>query len=223
MEITEEFIEELQSRYNQFLIDNFYSTGRLNEVVTQTAYSTKEVFQLRMCTGIQANSTVKLYYDLNRFNPYYSKAYFRLTLSDIKDIFAFVGFKVSYGDPTFNMTESHSGLMIYNNKVYFSTGNQIGVVTGYQNTEISGVDLTKDMIIKLDGKKIYSMPLPQVVPYLDTFRIISADRVWTQKALNATSPPEDVTHYIVFFLKNLTNEDKRLTLKHFIYLEEYPD
>jgi len=223
MEITEEFLEELQSKYNCYMIDNFYSTDRLKEITTQTAYSTKEIFQLKMSTGIQANSTIKLYYDLSRFNPHFSKAYFRLTFDSIKDIFAFVGFKKSFGDPTFTMTESHSALVVNSNKVYLSTGNEIGVVMGYQNTEISGLDLTKDVIVRIDKNKLYSMPLPQIVPYLDSYRIIAADRVWTQKAMNATSPPEDVTHYIMFFLKNLTNEDKKLTFRHFCYLEEFVD
>ena len=223
MEITQEFIDELQKKYNCFLIDQFYSTQNLNEVLTQTGSSTKELFQLRLSTGIQANSTVKFYYNLNRFNPIYSKAYFRLSFSDIKDILAFVGFKKTYTDPTYNMIESHSGLLINNNKPYLSTGNELGLAAGYQNTEISGIDFTRDFIVKIEGNKLSTMPMPQIVPYFDTFRIISENRVWTLKVTNSTYPPEDVTHYIVFFIKNLTNEDKRLTIRHFCYLEEYAD
>jgi len=223
MEITQEFIDELQKKYNCFLIDQFYSTQNLNEVLTQTGSSTKELFQLRLSTGIQANSTVKFYYNLNRFNPIYSKAYFRLSFSDIKDILAFVGFKKTYTDPTYNMVESHSGLLINNNKPYLSTGNELGLTAGYQNTEISGIDFTRDFIVKIENNKLSTMPMPQIVPYFDTFRIISKSRVWTMKVTNSTYPPEDVTHYIVFFIKNLTNEDKRLTIRHFCYLEEYAD
>ena len=227
MEISEEFIEELQKKYNCFLIDQFYSTEKLTDVLTQTGEVTKELFQLTLKTGIQANSTVKIYYDLNRFNPLYSNAYFRLTFTDIKDVLAYVGFKKTYADPTFNMTESHSGLLISNHagvaKPYLSTGNELGVTVGYQNTEISGIDFTKDFIVKIENNRLSTMPLPQIIPYFDTFRIISPDRIWSLKVVNSTYPPEDVTHYIMFFIKNLTNEDKRLTLRHFCYLEEYAD
>jgi len=223
MEITEEFIEELQKKYNCFLIDQFYSTEKLTDVLTQTGTVTKELLQLTLKTGIQANSTVKIYYDLNRFNPLYSKAYFRLSFTGISNILAYVGFKKTYTDPTFNMTESHSGLLINNNKSYLSTGNELGVTAGYQNTEISGIDFTKDFIVKIENNRLSTMPLPQIIPYFDTFRIISPDRIWSLKVVNSTYPPEDVTHYIMFFIKNLTNEDKRLTLRHFCYLEEYAD
>lgn len=223
MSYTQDVIEELQKKYNTFLIDQFYSTERLNEVVTQTGAVTKEIFQVILSTGIQANSTVKLYYDLNRFNPWYSKAYFRVRFDSIKDIEAFVGFKKSFSDPAFDDVESHSMLMVKDNKIYLSTGNEIGVTTGYQNTEISGIDLTRDFIIKIEKNRLSTMPLPQVIPYMDTFRIISPDRVWTLKVTNSTSPPEDLTHYIMFFIKNKTNEDKRMILRHFCYLEEYAD
>lgn len=223
MEITSEMIEELQKKYNCFLWDQFNSTESLNQVVTQTGVVNKDVTQLVLSTGIQANSTVKVYYNLNRFNPHYSKAYFRLTFTDIKDIIVFVGFKKSYGDPAFNDVESHSALLINDNKIYLSTGNEIGVASGYQNNEISGIDLTRDFIVKIEKNKLYTMPLPQIIPYLDTFRIVSEDRIWTLKTICSTSPPEDVGHYILFFIKNNTNEDKRLTLRHFCYLEEFAD
>lgn len=223
MEITSEMIEELQKKYNCFMVDQFYSTERLQEVITQTAEITKEIFQLQLKTGIQEGSTAKVYYDLNRFNPHYSKAYFRVRFTSIEDIFAFVGFKKGYSDPALTDVASHVGLLINDGKVYLSTGNEIGVATGYQNTEISGVDLTLDFIIRVENNKLSSLPLPQVIPYFDTFRIISPDRIWTLKATNSTHPPEDVVHYIMFFIKNEVNEDKRMILRHFCYAEEFAD
>ena len=223
MEITSEMIEELQKKYNCFLIDQYYSTEHLVEVLTQTASTTKELFQLLLSTGIQEGSTAKVYYDLNRFNPHYSKAYIRLSLNSVKDVFGFIGFKLTTGDPTYNMTESHAGILVNDGKIYLSTGSEIGTIVGYQNTEISGIDLTRDFIMMIERNKLSTMPLPQVIPYFDTFRIVTANRVWTLKVANNTYPPEDVTHYFMYFLKNETNEDKRLTLRHFCYLEEYAD
>lgn len=223
MEFTNEVIEELQRKFNLFLVDNFYTTEQLIEVFTQTGFSTKELFRLELSTGIQADSTIKFYYNLNKFNPHYSKAYFRLNFSSLKDVLAYIGFKRNFTDPTYDMTESHSGLLIYQGKPYLSTGNQIGLSAGFQNTEISGIDFTRDFIIKIENNKLSTMPLPQIIPYFDTFRIISPDRIWTLKVTNSTYPPEDLTHYMVFFIKNLTNENRDLTLRHFCYLEEYAD
>lgn len=223
MELTDELIEELQSKYNCFLIDQFYSTENMVEVVTQTGSVTRELFELLLTTGVQQNSTAKIYYNKNRFNPHYSKAYFRLSFLELTDTFAFIGFKKTTGDPTWVMTESHSGLMLKDGKIYLSTANELGVNHTQQRTEISGLDLTKDMIIKIEKNKLSSMPLPQIIPYFDTFNIIALDRVWTLKVTNSTSPPEDLTHYIMFFMSNTTNNNKEVTLRHFMYEEEYAD
>jgi len=223
MEITSELIQELQAKYNHFLIDNFYSTENLVEVVTQTGVVTKELFELLLSTGVLQDSTVKVYYNKNRFNPHYSKAYFRVKFSVLADAFAFIGFKKETGDPTWDMTESHSGLMLHEGKIYLSTANEEGVSFTQQRTEISGIDMTKDLIIMIEKNKLSTMPMPQVIPYLDTFRIIAADRVWTLKVTNNTSPPEDLTHYIMFFISNTTNNNKEVTFRHFIYEEEYAD
>jgi hypothetical protein len=67
------------------------------------------------------------------------------------------------------------------------------------------------------------MPLPQIIPYFDTFRIISPDRIWTTKATNSTSPPEDVAHYFMFYITNTVATNKEMTLRHLTYLEEYAD
>ena len=223
MSYTEDVVEELQRKYNQFLLDNFYSTERLNEVVTQTGVITKELFQLQLKTGIQQDSTAKVYYDLNRFNPFYSKAYFRVSISDMSDVFVWIGFKKAFSDPAYDDDESHSAIMIRNGKLYLTTGNELGVATGYQNTEVTGVDCTRDFIFKIEKNKLSTMPLPQIIPYMDTFRIISPNRIWTHRVTNSTSPPEDVTHYILFFISNTTNNNKTVTIKHFHYLEEYAD
>jgi hypothetical protein len=223
MEITEEFIEELQSKFNYFLVDNFYSTERLTEVATKTGSITKQLFELVLKTGTLSGSTAKVYYDSNFFNPHYSTAFFRMHFNSLSNTFAFVGFKKTYADPTWDMTESHAGLMLREGKIYLSTANELGVAHGQQRTEISGIDLTRDFIIKIEKNKLSSMPLPQIIPYFDTFRIIAPDRIWTLKVTNSTYPPEDTAHYIMFFISNTTNNNKEVALRHFCYLEEYAD
>jgi len=223
MSYTQDVVDELQKKYNYVLLDNFYSTERLVEVITQTASITKEIFQLQLKTGVQEGSTAKVYYDLNKFNPHYSKAYFRVSIDNMADVFMWIGFKKSYSDPAHDDVESHAAIMVRNGRLYLTTGNELGVATGYQNIEITGIDCTRDFIFKIEKNKLSTMPLPQVIPYFDTFRIISPDRIWTLKVTNSTSPPEDQTHYIMFFISNTTNTNRVMTVKHFNYLEEYAD
>ena len=223
MELTTELIEELQSKINHFVIDQFYSTENLVEVITQTGSLTRQLFELIFETGIQQGSTVKAYYNNNKFNPHYSKAYFRVSFENLSDVFAFVGFKKTTGDPTWDMTESHAGLMLHEGKIYLSTANELGVSHTQQRTQISGVDLTKDMVIKIENNKLFTMPMPQVIPYFDTFRIISPDRIWTLRVTNNTSPAEDLNHYIMFFISNTTNNNRKMFVRHFMYAEEYAD
>jgi hypothetical protein len=142
-----------------------------------------------------------------------------MQFSSAKNIFAFVGFKEYPEDPQSQMTENHSGIIVENKKLYFSTGNG----KFQQKVEILGIDITRDFVYKIKYNELHTCPLPQIIPYLDTFRIITPDRVWTMNQKNSTYPPGDTGYYFMVFLKNLTNEDKFINLKSFVYLQEYAD
>jgi len=223
----DEVLELLATSFNRFLFDNFQSTEQINNAVTGTGEVVPNLLDMTLDTGMQANSTAKIYYAMNWFNPVYSKLYLRLYAKSISDVFAFIGFKESLSDPTSTMTESHAGLMIYNSKLYFSTGRKLivngNLVQGQQKTEITGMDITKDFIYKIENNKLSTQPLPQRIPYFDGFRIITPDRIFSLRAENGTFPPLDEVHYLTAFIKNTTGTGRFIKIKTLTYGEEYAD
>ncbi|MEM2614620.1 MAG: hypothetical protein QXO15_10450 [Nitrososphaerota archaeon] len=212
-------MELLSTGFNKFLYDNFNSTESLIFTRTGSAEEEKRLMDLTLKTGIMANSTLKARYNMNIFNICYGKAYFNLYVNSVKDVFAFFGFKVTPEDPTSTMTEEHAGVMIENGKLYFSTANG----SNQQKSEIIGINPTRDMIYKIEYDKLYTFPLPQTIPYFDTFHIIPQDRIWTLRQQNSTFPPKDTSYYCVFFIKNLVGKDKFIKIKKFVYGERYVD
>jgi len=214
-----ELMELLATGFNRFMYDQFLSTEQINSATTGSGVVTPRIMELEINTGIAANSTARCYYNTPWFNPVYSTAYFRFYLKEMSNVFAFIGFKENTAEPTFNMTQSHSGIMCYNGKMYFSTANG----TNQKRVEITGIDMTKDMIYKIEYNKLSTFPLPQIIPYFDTFRIITPDRIWTLKQTNETSKPKDEVHYLLLYIKNNATAEKYLRLKSITYGEEYAD
>lgn len=226
-----ELLELLATKFNRFLFDNFYSTENLNSAVTGTGEVSSKIFELGLNTGVLASSTAKAYYNLNLFNPVYSNLYLRFYLNSMADCKVFIGFKESIADVDWldgvQIKESSSGLMIENGKLYAYSSRMTAAgppaVYSQQKTEIGGIDVTKDFIYKIINEKFSTLPLPQVIPYFDGFRIITPDRIWTLRASNGTNPPEDKVHYLVFCIKNTTGAEKILRIKNLTYGEEYAD
>lgn len=215
----EDLLELLATSFNKFMFDNFSSTEALIFTKTGTAEVDKRWGDLTLNTGILENSTLKARYNMNLFNICYGQAYFNLYFNSIKDVFGFFGFKITPENPTSTMTEEHAGVMIENGKVYFSTSNG----SRQQKVEITGIDPTRDMVYKIEYDKLFTFPLPQKIPYFDTFHIITPDRVWTLRQQNSTYPPKDTSYYCMFFIKNLVGLNKFLKVKKFIYGERYVD
>lgn len=214
-----ELLDLLSTSFKRFLYDPFLSTENMILTKTGTADESRLLHDLKLSTGILEGSTLKLRYNNNIFNPWYSEAYFHLHLNSMKNVFAFFGFKESVGDPASLMTENHVGVILENEKVYFSTGDG----KSQQKVEISGLNATSDYLYKIVGSKLYTFPFPQIIPYMDTFRIITPDRIWTLRQHNTTFVPEDQIYYCIYFIKNLVGEDKFIRSRKFIYGEEYAD
>lgn len=215
----EELLELLATGFNRVMFDQMYSTEQMDSTSTGTAFVVPKIFELELNTGILSGSTAKAYYNMPLFNPVYATAYFRFFLNSVDDLFMFIGFKKNHTDPTFTMTESHQGLMINESRLYASAADG----TNQQRIEISGIDPTKDMIYKIKANAFSTFPLPQVIPYFDTFRIITPDRIWTEKVRTTNVYVEDQVHYIMYFIKNTVNTEKLLRVKAFTYGEEYAD
>lgn len=214
-----ETLNLLSTDFKRFIYDPFLSTENLIFTKTGTADETRMLHELKLSTGLLEGSTLKLRYNNNIFNPWYSEAYFHVILNSMKDVFVFFGFKETVEDPTSVMVENHIGVMVENEKLYFSSANG----SYQQKVEVSGIDMTTDFIYKIVGSKLYTFPLPQIIPYFDTFHIITPDRVWSLKQDNSTYPPEDSVYNCVFFIKNTVGIEKFIKLKKFVYGEEYAD
>lgn len=212
---------------NKFLYDNYYSTEQLNETVTNTGYTRVHIFELSQETGVTQNSINMIYYNYPYFNPLYSEAVWKCYMNSMDDCQAFFGFKETTVEPTFPsdgaMVESHVGFMIDDGKLYASVADG----TSQQYVEIVGIDTTRVQNYKIAYNRFFIEALPEVretmgIPgVLTTFPLINREFVEMTQLSNY--PPQNQVHYIVQYIKNSVNEDKRLIFNRFIYREVYAD
>lgn len=214
-----ELLELLSSDFKRFIYDPFLTAESLVFTKTGTAQETRLLHELKLATGVMANSTLKCRYNNNIFNPWYSEAYWHLHLNSMKDVFAFFGFKEGVGNPTSVMTENHIGIIVEDGKMFFSSADG----DNQQKVEITGIDMTTDFIYKITKSRLYTFPLPQIVPYFDEFRIITPDRVWSLRQDNSTYLFDDTVYHCMFFIENLVGSDKFFKIKKFVYGEQYAD
>ena len=204
---------------NKYLYDNYYSTEQLNLTTTGTGYLRNNIFELSQETGVTESSISMINYSLNYFNPLYAEAVWKCYMNSMDDCFAFFGFKETLAEPTFNMTESHAGIMVSDGKLYAS------VADGYtqQRVEIVGIDMTRVQNYKIEYNKFYIQPLPVIEIMLGLPKVISVERVWKLQTTLSNFPPENQVHYIVQYIKNTVGADKRIVFNRFIYKEVYAD
>ena len=204
---------------NKYIYDNYNSIDSIILTTTFTGYLYNKIFELEHSTGIAAKSTCMTHYNLNYFNPIYGEAVWKCYMNSDEDVFAFFGFKKTLSQPTLNMVESHAGFMINNGKLYASAADG----DTQQRIEIIGIDLTRVQNYKIEYNKFYIQPLPKIEEALGLPEILSVDRVWKLKKTLSTFPPENIVHYIVQYIKNSVNADKRIKFNRFIYKEVYAD
>ncbi|MHA1228363.1 MAG: hypothetical protein ACTSPV_16645 [Candidatus Hodarchaeales archaeon] len=198
----DEFIEDFGVKNNYWILENFQSTEQINTAVTQTAVINPLLHEFTLRTGVQEGSEARAYYERNIFNPVYAKALFRLYMNDMKDCFAFFGFKQSNSAPTYNMAESHVGFMVNDGVLYFSSARDDVDNPGQQRQPIVNIDIEEQL------------GLPVVVP---------VTRKWSQPLTNGTYPPEDRMHHLLFYIKNNVGKDKYLRVRKLVYWEDYAD
>ncbi len=212
---------------NKFLYDNYYSTEQLNETVTNTGFTRVKIFELSQETGVTQNSIDLIYYNDPNFNPLYSEAVWKCYMNSMADCQAFFGFKLTTAEPIFpsdgEMVESHAGFMIDEGKLYASVGDG----TTQQYVEIVGIDTTRVQNYKIAYNRFFIQALPEVretmgIPgILTTFPLIKREFVEMTQLSNY--PPQNNVHYIVQYIKNSINDDKRIIFNRFIYREVYAD
>ena len=211
-----------------FLYDNFYSTEHIELTTIATGFLYNLFGEMRLTTGTTASSTCMTNYDIASFNPLYSEAVWKGYVDSMDNCFAFFGFKESLAAPTFDMTESHAGFMIYDDgnggKIYASVADG----TEQQRVELIGIDAARVENYKVAYNAFFVEPLPAVetslgLPgVLTTFPYIK--REWVEMTRLTNYPPKNEVHYIVQYIENGKNNlNKILTLNRFIYSEVYAD
>ncbi len=209
---------------NKFLYDNYYSTETLSETVTGTGFTRSKIFELSQETGVTSNSINLINYDYPYFNPLYSEAVWKCYMSSMDDCFAFFGFKETTAEPTWDMTESHAGYMVFEGKLYASVADG----TKQQRVELIGIDTTRVQNYKIAYNRFFIEALPETresmgIPgVLTTFPLIKREFVEMTELSNY--PPINQVHYIIQYITNVKNHlDKRIIFNRFIYREVYAD
>jgi hypothetical protein len=205
--------------YKTYFDDCFLSTAQFNKVKKEEGNTTERIGELTLNTGIKEGGSVLMDYNNIIFNPLYSELITKVRLSGKKNILAFFGFKENLTEPKETMTESHAGFLVSNGKVYVSTGNG----ANQQKTHIQGLDLTKVYEYKIKYNEFYIKPLPSIVTYLGLPIVKEELREFKMIQKNTNYKPKNQVHYIVFFIKNTTGEEKYLRLERVIYKENYPE
>lgn len=218
-----DLIELLGTTFNHFMHDDFLSSDQWTQATTQTGYITIKPFELMMSSGVQSGSTARIYSNSNWFNPHYSILQFKLYLSSIDDVFMFFGFKENLDAPTWDMDESHAGIMIKDGVLYSATGTGDDLSPNKQRIAISDVDPTKNILYRIEKNQFYTRPLPEAYPYFDGFRIGKPTRKWRLSSTHGTYPPKNVVHYLVGYIENEVGANKYFMLKKIVYGEWYAD
>jgi len=227
MATKEELLDLLAVKLKLFFHDNFFTMDKILSSETGTGYVDWDMTSLQLQTGIQANSTAQIYYDAQIFNPKYADLYIKLRMNSYENLEAFFGFMGTTDTPGHTMTTSHAGIYVYQGKVYWTTGTELEGRDAYKNTVIEGLDVRRFLVYHVQNYNFKWFSLPYVEPYFDGFQLpglqASAFRKWSQVYSNGSVQPEDKVHYIVAWIKNLTNENKVLEIQRMTYAEEYAD
>jgi hypothetical protein len=213
--MVEQDVENLKIYFD----DCFLSTEQFEEKVTGDGYTNIYPTEALISSGIASGSTAGLYYCFKTFNPTYAELVIKLCMNTIKDCVAFWGFKSTIEEPTSTMRESHIGLMVENGKLYFTSANG----DNQQKVQITGIDVTKTYMYKITNNTLFIKPLPQIETYLGLPTIKSVKMEWNKVQENKTYPPDDIVHYILFFIKNTAGTERYIRLNRVIYKEDYAD
>ena len=218
-----------------WMFDCFQSTEQLSTAVTQTGTATTGLQQLLLNTGVQSLSTARINYARQWFNPLYGTLYFKLRLSDMKDVFMFAGLTTTLTNPAWTIGTpmpawakfSHTGIMVYQGSLYFVTGDGGPSSPQVRVTPVADADMTRWLVFKVEGASFSWYSLPYTVPYFDKDVLPGIKqgiiRKWSGVYSNATCAPDDAQHYMVFYIKNLVGAAKWLEVEKVSYAEVYPD
>lgn len=222
-----DFQKLLSTSFKTWFHDNFFSTEHNTTATTQTGNVGQDLASLLVETGVQSASTARFNYDRSAFNPRYGTLHFKLNMNSMKDVFLFAGFKESLAAPAFAMTESHSGIILYNNVMYYSVGNGDALNPRQATVPITDADMTRWLVYRVNNNRFQYYSLPYTVPYFeenipDKLRE-GFIRKWSPLYSTGSLMPKNSTHYLVFYISNSTGLDKTAELQFIDYGEFYAD
>lgn len=218
-----------------YMDDCFLSTDQLTTAVTQTAAASLGLQNVIIQTGVQEGSAARMNYNRQMFNPLYSKLYFRVRLNSMDDIFMFAGLTTTLDTPEWTKTlpmpswaqQSHTGIMLHEGTLYFISGDGDDTNPKIQVTPIKDIDMTRWLIYKIEGYKFSWYSLPYTVPYFDKDVLPKLKqgiiRKWSTVTRNGSAIPDDVVHYLTFYVENTAGYEKIVTVQRVNYAEVYPD
>jgi hypothetical protein len=223
----DELMDLLAVDSKRFLFDNFQSHDEILDGSSGSGSVTYNINAVTVASNLIANSEAWAYYSTQLFNPLYSRLLMRLRLNGMADLLAFWGFRQLATAPSWHMTESHAGFMLYQGSLYAVTGDAGTPSANYKTNLIADIDCTRDLVYEIKGDKFrwYSVPFLEssfeglVAPAFEKLGF----RKWSPVYSNASIQPHNQVHYIYFYLKNLTNEQKYMELKNICYQEDYSD
>jgi len=209
--------------YKIIFFDCFLTSEMIDFTFAVNGYANKKLTNISLSTGVGEGGSVLMSYNKAAFNPTYGELVFKLSFNSKENVKAFLGFRSNLTEPTSVMTESHSGIFVEQvgekTKVYYTTANE----ESQQKVEIVTLDITKVYEFKIAGNQLYYRPVPEVVQYLGLPHVEPGSREWKLIQSNDTYPPKDNLHYITFYIKNTTNDEKIINLNKISYKEVHPD
>lgn len=210
-----------------FFHENFHTHDHITEAPTGSGEISITPRSMLLQTQLIANSTCRTNYVSELYNPRYSRTLIRLRLNSMEDVFAYWGLKTTIADPTWQMTVSNAGFMLYDGKLYAVTGDSGTPSANYRTVQIGDIDATRDLLYEIRDYDFRWYSIPLLEPYLDELIEPELEKIrfrkWSNKYSCATVQPLNQVHYLMFFIKNLTNANKYLEVKSVTYHEEYSD
>ena len=209
------------------LHDSFLSSGAWSSTVSQTGAATFALAHLKASTGIQQGSVARPYYTRNVFNPLYGKLRIKLRLNEAASTFFFMGFKHTAAAPSWHMTESHVGIMLYQGTLYLTTGNGDPSYPAFQVTAIPSFSMSDWHVYEIAATSFRYWTVPCTVPYFDANVLPSLKegmiRKWSPWYRNLNTLPDDTVHYLVLHVENLVGSTRYCEAEFIDYQEVYPD
>ena len=217
-----DILKTLAIKTNRFIIVNAPSDELSVETYKEASYEL-QTYSFRLRTGLLSGGYSLLWHKRAIFNPRWSQSWIRIQFLQSKDFFAFVGFKETSLPPSYDMVQSHIGIMAYDGKLYLSSADG----SYQQRIEVYPASLTKDRVYLINRNEIWRYEPPEPRETISAGELPA--EFWQGhmklKFLGKLNVYEvrDQFHYFVAYIESLRNVNCELELKFFMHASKYAD